>query len=58
MKSENFKQLENDLCDIEAVINVVCDSCELKMYTTQFDALRIARKKFRDVFELLSRWEV
>ena len=57
INNETFKELEyieNELCIIESLIEVVKDSCEKNDYITQELVLDIAQKKIIRITERIS----
>ena len=53
MDKKDLEKLQQYIFDIEALINVTCDSCEHNLYTAQQNSLEIARRYIWKIKELL-----
>ena len=53
MDKKDLEILQQYIFDIEALINVTCDSCE-HLYTAQQNSLEIARRYIWKINELLN----
>ena len=54
MDKKDLEILQQYIFDIEALVNVTCDSCEHNLYTAQQNSLEIARRYIWKINELLN----
>ena len=52
MDKKDLEILQQYIFDIEALVNVTCDSCEHNLYTAQQNSLEIARRYIWKINEL------